>query len=569
MKNKKFLLLCLGALLCSCTTQKIVNSISSSSSEETISQNSIENDSLTSNSQGNSIITSGGTTDNVTSSSYTSSNNSSVTSNGSTSIVSSVTSGNTSSVTSSSNNTSVISNESTSIVSSATSGNTSSVTSSSNNTSVISNETTSVVSSVTSNNSNSSVDYSLDYDGYYSSITSSLTGGLYGTLRKALTELIESPKTYTYSGTSSTCLGYLLSTTDVDSDGNMVLFYSQDKITPEKADKWNREHVWPQSLSGGLYGTSGPGADMHHIRPTATVTNSNRGNLLYGDVDHSSAKESRNTTYGTNTLSGWYNSTYFEPLDTVKGDAARICLYMYTCYFSSNKLTLTNVAKDIQTLVDWSNLDLPSEQEKIRNEKVYALQGNRNPYIDHPEWVNKIFGDGSSTVPPTTSSSEVVTSSEVTSSSSSSSTGTSTDISHEDGLTCTFTSASSGDTSFTDSNGNQWTSSTSAFGYDGARGIQFTCSSIGLGSTMTFESEASINDVCNIELTYGTNNTLCQVEAFVGATSLGTLDTLSTTSGSTQTLTFSSGSLLSGKIKLVITPSGSSKSFYLKQIVIK
>lgn len=434
---------------------------------------------------------------------------------------------------------------------------------------VTSNGLTSIVSSVTSNNSNSSVDYSLDYDGYYSSITSSLTGGLYGTLRKALTELIESPKTYTYSGTSSTCLGYLLSTTDVDSDGNMVLFYSQDKITPEKADKWNREHVWPQSLSGGLYGTSGPGADMHHIRPTATVTNSNRGNLLYGDVDHSSAKESRNTTYGTNTLSGWYNSTYFEPLDTVKGDAARICLYMYTCYFSSNKLTLTNVAKDIQTLVDWSNLDLPSEQEKIRNEKVYALQGNRNPYIDHPEWVNKIFGDGSSTVPPTTSSSEVVTSSEVTSSSSSSSTGTSTDISHEDGLTCTFTSASSGDTTFTDSNGDEWTSSVETYGYDTqlGRGIQFLCTKFQTGSPLVFKNLQSINDVSNIEIAYSTNNTACDVEVFIGDTSLGIQKSeAKITSGM---LTFSSGTQLSGEIKLKVTSSSNKNSFWIKQIVIK
>ena len=335
-----------------------------------------------------------------------------------------------------------------------------------------------------------------------------MTGGTNGTLRQALTELIDNPKVYKYSGADSNCLGYLLSTTDVDKDGKMVLFYSQDKITPEKADRWNREHVWPQSLSGGLYGTSGPGADMHHIRPTATNTNSNRGNLKYGNVNHSTATESRNKTYGTNTLSGWYGGGYFEPLDTVKGDAARICLYMYTCYYASGSLKLNNVAKDVKTLVDWSNLDLPSEQEKIRNEKVFALQGNRNPYIDHPEWVNKIFGDGSIVVPPSTSSSEVITSNEVTSSNPSTNTGTSVDISHEEGLTCTFTSAKSGDKTFTDSKGNKWTSSIGANGYDtNNRGIQFLCSSIGNGNTMTFESDNSFNDVSNIELTYGTNGT--------------------------------------------------------------
>ena len=436
--------------------------------------------------------------------------------------------------------------------------------------SITSNENiTSGISSNTSSNTSVSTDYSSDYKGYYKSINSSMTGGTNGTLRQALTELIDNPKVYTYKGNDSDCLGYLLSTTDVDKDGKMVLFYSQDKITPETSGRWNREHVWPQSLSGGLYGKEGPGADMHHIRPTAINTNSNRGNLKYGNVNHSTANESHNTTYGTNTLSGWYGGGYFEPLDTVKGDAARICLYMYTCYYASGSLKLNNVAKDIKTLVDWSNLDLPSEQEKIRNEKVYALQGNRNPYIDHPEWVNKIFGDGSIVVPPSTSSSEVITSNEVTSSNPSTSTGTSV-ISHEEGLTCTFTSASSGDKTFTDSKGNKWTSSIGANGYDpNNRGIQFLCRIIGSGSTMTFESDNSFNDVSNIELTYGTNGTACQVEVLVGSSSLGAQNTDSTTSGSTSTLTFSSGSLLSGKIILKITPSGGSKSFYLKQIVIK
>ena len=508
MKNKKLLALCLMGLLFSCNSQKVVSSVSPSiGSEEIInSQSSLEGDSITSNE----IV----------------SNNQGTTSSGGTTA---------------------------NVTSSLTSGNS---------------HVSSGISSNTTSNTSVSTDYSSDYKGYYKSINSSMTGGTNGTLRQALTELIDNPKVYSYSGTNSNCLGYLLSTTDVDKDGKMVLFYSQDKITPEKAGDWNREHVWPQSLSGGLYGKEGPGADMHHIRPTAIVTNSNRGNLKYGNVNHSTAKESRNTTYGTNTLSGWYGGGYFEPLDTVKGDAARICLYMYTCYYASGSLKLNNVAKDVKTLVDWSNLDLPSEQEKIRNEKVYNLQWNRNPYIDHPEWVNKIFGDGSSVVPPSTSSSEVITSNEVTSSNPSTSTGTSVDISHEEGLTCTFTSAKSGDKTFTDSKGNKWTSSIDAFGYSD-RGIQFTCSSIGSGSTMTFGSEMSVSNVCNIELTYGTNGTACQVEVLVGSSSLGVQNTASTTSGSPSTLTFSSGSLLSGKIILKITPNGDNKSFYLKQIVIK
>ena len=309
MKNKKLLALCLMGLLFSCNSQKVVSSVSPSiGSEEIInSQSSLEGDSITSNE----IV----------------SNNQGTTSSGGTTA---------------------------NVTSSLTSGNS---------------HVSSGISSIPTSNTSVSTDYSSDYDGYYKSINSSMTGGTNGTLRQALTELIDNPKVYKYSGSNSDELGYLLSTTDVDKDGKMVLFYSQDKITPERAGRWNREHVWPKSLSGGLYGTSGPGADMHHIRPTATNTNSDRGSLKYGNVNHSTATESRNKTYGTNTLSGWYEGGYFEPLDTVKGDAARICLYMYTCYYASGKLNLNNVAKDIKTLVDWSNLDLPSEQEKIRNEK--------------------------------------------------------------------------------------------------------------------------------------------------------------------------------------------------------
>lgn len=229
---------------------------------------------------------------------------------------------------------------------------------------------------------------------YYSSISDSFTGGINGTLRQSLTKLIKPKSYYTYKGSKEGTLGYELQYYDEDptNKSNMILFYSQKSIKKElsSAGHWNREHCWPQSLSGGLYGTDNAGADILHIRPTYNETNSARGNLKYGN-----AKSSNKVyTYSSNgsILSGYRNGTYFEPLDNVKGDAARITLYMYVCYFAERNHDITNNAESIKLMVDWSKMDPPSEIEKIRNDKVQkSKQANRNPFVDHPEWVDKIF----------------------------------------------------------------------------------------------------------------------------------------------------------------------------------
>ena len=87
------------------------------------------------------------------------------------------------------------------------------------------------------------------------------------------------------------------------------------------------------------------------------------------------------------------SGNFFEPQDSVKGDCARICLYRWVTYFAARKTPLTNVTDSVETLVRWSNEDLPDAKEKLRNDRVQASkQKNRNPFVDHPEWVNIIFG---------------------------------------------------------------------------------------------------------------------------------------------------------------------------------
>ena len=173
-------------------------------------------------------------------------------------------------------------------------------------------------------------------------------------------------------------------------DGRVSLIYTSYSATMSQWNGWNREHVWPQSLGGN--NTSGGGADLHHIRPSDAGVNSSRGNKKYGEVGSNATKK-----YGSNpangVLGGTYNSTYFEPLDNVKGDVARICLYVYVRWNSSWGATdITKVFQSVDVLLEWCEMDPVDTWEMGRNEVVQAIQGNRNVFIDYPEYAWLIFG---------------------------------------------------------------------------------------------------------------------------------------------------------------------------------
>ena len=174
-------------------------------------------------------------------------------------------------------------------------------------------------------------------------------------------------------------------------DGNKVmLLYTSVYTTKTANNGWNREHVWPKSLGG--YETSGPGADLHHIRPTDDTVNSNRSSLKYGNV--SGGKASYGTLAASGVLGGYYGGGYFEPLDNVKGDVARICLYMHVRYGGSYSKcsSITNVFQSVDVLLAWCALDPVDTWEMGRNEVVAAYQGNRNVFIDYPELAWQLFG---------------------------------------------------------------------------------------------------------------------------------------------------------------------------------
>ena len=178
--------------------------------------------------------------------------------------------------------------------------------------------------------------------------------------------------------------------TDCENENKKVsLIYTSYDATMNQWDGWNREHVWPKSLGGN--NTSGGGADLHHIRPSDAVVNSTRGNKKYGYAGSGATK-----VYGKNPATGYlggsYN-TYFEPLDNVKGDVARICLYVYVRWGSAwGADSITEVFQSVDVLLEWCALDPVDTWEMGRNEVVQKIQGNRNVFIDYPEYAWQLYG---------------------------------------------------------------------------------------------------------------------------------------------------------------------------------
>ena len=236
---------------------------------------------------------------------------------------------------------------------------------------------------------------SYTYSGsYYDSINFSDSEGLNGQLRQSLTTLTLPKAWYEYSGTGSGTLAEVLQEADEDptNSNNMVYLYTRDSVTKNAASSWNREHVWPRSLGPWQYNQAG--ADLLHIRPTYTTTNSKRGNLLFGDNSKSGA-----VYYNDTMLYGYTGGSYFEPIDSVKGDVARIVMYLWVAYqdYYSSSFPITNVFQSYDVLLNWHTMDKPDVMEGNRNDYAEGSnQKNRNPFVDHPELAWKIFGDSAS-----------------------------------------------------------------------------------------------------------------------------------------------------------------------------
>lgn len=236
---------------------------------------------------------------------------------------------------------------------------------------------------------------------YYSGIdVSTLTEGLNGTLRTNLTTLIHPTQWYSYSNSGENTLSYRLQYADEDptDSSKMVYLYTRDSVKKNAASSWNREHVWPQSLSGPTssqknWGEGQAGTDLLHIRPTYNNTNSDRSNDIYADTNKANPKTYNGMVYGYET------GERFEPLDSVKGDVARIIMYIWVAYKNhySTLPDVTKVFENYDTLLKWHTNDAPDVLEGNRNDYVESTkQKNRNPFVDHPEYAWMVFGDSAS-----------------------------------------------------------------------------------------------------------------------------------------------------------------------------
>ncbi|KRV48586.1 ribonuclease [Wenjunlia vitaminophila] len=212
-------------------------------------------------------------------------------------------------------------------------------------------------------------------------------------LKAALHTIIRKQSTLSYSQVWDA-----LRSTDEDPNNpaNVILLYtgrSQSKTANGgDADDWNREHVWAKSH--GDFGTvTGPGTDIHHLRPTDVSVNSTRGNKDFDNGGQQLSEAPGNYT----------DSDSFEPRDAVKGDVARMILYMAVRYdgddgfadLEPNDQVNNGSAPAIgrlSVLKQWSLQDPPDAFEEHRNQVIYdQYQHNRNPFIDHPEWVDAIW----------------------------------------------------------------------------------------------------------------------------------------------------------------------------------
>ena len=202
--------------------------------------------------------------------------------------------------------------------------------------------------------------------------------------------------------------------TDMRTDGKVWDMYSSCSYTfgadqdsgsggTVECDVYNREHSFPRSWFGGAIDPMN--TDLFHIYPTDKKVNAVRSDYPFGEVGTASYTSSNGSKLGSSSFAG-YSGTVFEPIDEYKGDFARTYFYMATRYFDQMHTWSNEVTNGTQhpafeewvvdLLLEWHQNDPVSEKEIDRNNVIFEkYQHNRNPFIDHPEFAVRIWGDES------------------------------------------------------------------------------------------------------------------------------------------------------------------------------
>jgi endonuclease I len=251
-------------------------------------------------------------------------------------------------------------------------------------------------------------------------------------LRCSLHQVIRGHTAYPYSGSGATSTWDILEIADEDPNntGRILDVYKNRSYT-KRSDRagtgtgvtYNREHTWPNSLgfsntTGNLGLPNAPYTDTHMLYLSDTNYNSDRGNSPYANCTMASGCSERATEVnngnggGTGVYPGnsnWVNSSSYQTWNKRKGDVARAVLYMAIRYEGGQHPTNNQNEPDLELtdnrslivstssspaymglltdLLEWHQADPPDAAEIARNEVIFGFQGNRNPFINHPEWV--------------------------------------------------------------------------------------------------------------------------------------------------------------------------------------
>ena len=230
-----------------------------------------------------------------------------------------------------------------------------------------------------------------------------------------LHEIIKGHTTYSYTNFKNASI---LIDADPDNPGNMIRVYEGSMSEDEALTNFSREHVWAKTY--GFKNTQPMYNDYHNLHPCETNLNSTRGDNYFGEVaTHDSStsiyKNSSKYSWANELMDGNYiGGGYFEPKDEFKGDVARTIFYMAIRYEGDNGevdlevdgdrntsryntfdlSTADGKHGDFEYLYEWatSDIDPVSDYEVNRNNVIdQNYQHNRNPFIDHPEFIIMIY----------------------------------------------------------------------------------------------------------------------------------------------------------------------------------
>lgn len=225
-------------------------------------------------------------------------------------------------------------------------------------------------------------------------------------LKTALHHIIKSANVLSYgSGAGKTWSGF--SQVDVNEDGYYVDMYSLNNVKvngTSAGSGMNIEHSFAKSWWGGTKNQAYK--DIQQLRPSNSGANSSKGSWPMAVVDGKKTYDNGSIKVGKSSSRSGGEISAWEPSDEYKGDFARIYMYMVTCYEDFDQLWKGNSVNQldnnkypvfepwtVQLLLDWCRQDPVSDWEIQRNDKVYGIQGNRNPYVDYAELAEYVWGD--------------------------------------------------------------------------------------------------------------------------------------------------------------------------------